>query len=91
MITGGLEGPHHHDQSTDTAWLFINNSPCSIEYQFEINLPGADQLQFAVYEFKADWIMFTATSYTTATSNSVPKQNRRPHQLADSARFSERT
>jgi hypothetical protein len=62
MITGRFEGPHHLDQLTDTAWLFINNSSCSIEHQFEINLLGADQSQLAVFGLKVDSTMVTATS-----------------------------
>jgi hypothetical protein len=62
MITGGFEGPHHLDQFTDAAWLFINNSLCPIEHQFEINLLGAEQSQLAVFGFKVDSTMVTATS-----------------------------
>jgi hypothetical protein len=71
MITGGFEGPHHLDQLTDTAWLFINNSSCSIEHQFETNLLGADQSQLAVFGFKVDSTMVTATSPQPTMSKHV--------------------
>jgi hypothetical protein len=70
-ITGGFEGPHHLDQFTDTAWLFINNSSCSIEHQFEITLLGADQSQLAVLGFKVDSNMVTATSPQPTMSKHV--------------------
>jgi hypothetical protein len=77
MITVGFEGPHHLDQFTDTAWLFINNSSCSIEHQFEINLLGADQSQLAVFRFKVDSTWSRQHHHNPlcpSTSKSAPRQ-----------------